>query len=237
MQDHLFTTYSSKSITKQFTTSHKTNYHANNNKDLAIIPSFIFTLRPLRDIIPWFSLIAFRARIRIHSPPPTTTTTPPRVQIITGSNNLLLQPPPPVLERHAHHVKHTLHRIANDPKPQRHRWGLFPAHRQHNGGDDEEREVPHEVEDDYRARVRPVALPLLDLLRRRLAHAPRRLARHAPAAGAAEEASCSAEARRAAHEPPPAAFGEKRRRVDPVGRRLRWPRRRHHRRRRTKRKP
>lgn len=92
------------------------------------------------------------------------------------------------------------------------------AHDEDGDRDDHEGEVPHEVQDHYRLRVGPVALPLLDLLLRSFPHADGGLPhRAAAAAGVAEQGSGAAEAERAAEEAGPAPRAlvtEQRRGVD-----------------------
>ena len=149
----------------------------------------------------------------------------------------LVPPPPPVLKADTNHVKHALHSVPYNPQPQRHSRRFVPAQYHHRRRRHHEREVPNDVQDHHRLRIRPIALPLLQLLRRRLTDHHRRLAHHPPAARLPEEP------RRLAEALPPyesaagieffggaaaARIPEKRRRIDDVlGRTRRGPCGRH----------
>lgn len=76
----------------------------------------------------------------------------------------------------------TLGGVPSDPETERHGGALVVAEHEHDGGDEDEGEVPEEIERHHGAGVGPIRLPLLQLLRRGLPHQQRRLPhRSAPA--------------------------------------------------------
>jgi len=82
----------------------------------------------------------------------------------------------------ADHVDDALGGVPSDPEAERHGGTLVVAEHEHDGGDEDEGEVPEEVERHHGAGVGPVRLPLLQLLRRGLPHQQRWLPhRSAPA--------------------------------------------------------
>ena len=91
-------------------------------------------------------------------------------------------------------MEDALNGVPNDPEAERHGRALFAAQREHGGGNEDEGEVPQEVERHHGAGVGPVGLPLLQLIRRRLPHQQGRLA-HRPATAPAQEPSRSPERR------------------------------------------
>lgn len=156
----------------------------------------------------------------------------PRTQISTTFHRIKwLQPAPlpslalPILDADANHVKHALQGVAHDPESERHAWRLVQAEDHDSCSDYHEGEVPDDVKDHHGFRVRPVTLPLLQLLRRGLAHQHWRLAHHpVAAAGLPQKPSCLAQAlplnkstARICLVAWPARIDEQRRRIDDVG--------------------
>ena len=118
---------------------------------------------------------------------------------LESPNSSSHRPPPTaaaaaVLNENANHVKKALESVSDNPQPQRHRRGLEVAQDQNRRRDDDECEVPNHVEHHYRLRVRPVALPLLQLLRRGLPHEHGRFPHQPPAAGTPQESRGAAQA-------------------------------------------
>lgn len=121
----------------------------------------------------------------------------------------------PVLDADARDVENGLQSVAYNPQPERHVGILVAAENQDGGGGGDEGAVPENVQDDDGLGIGPIALPLLELLRRRLPHHHGRLTHEAAAAGLAQEARGLAEAGAAEEEAAGGGFvggsGEERR--------------------------
>lgn len=108
--------------------------------------------------------------------------------------------------------------ITDNPQSEGDSWRLIPTHEENSNGDNNEGEIPDEVEGGDGARVGPITLPLLDLLGGGFSN-PGRWFAHASAGGASEEPGGVAEGRRTTREAASAddLIGEKRRRRSIVG--------------------
>ena len=91
-------------------------------------------------------------------------------------------------------MEEALDGVAEDPEPEGHARGLIAAKEEDSSSHNNKGEIPEHVEDHHGLRVGPIALALLELLRRGLPNHHRRLAHHAAAAGLAEEPRGLAEA-------------------------------------------
>lgn len=103
-------------------------------------------------------------------------------------------PPPPVLDADACHVKPALNTVTNHPNSQRHIGPFVAAEDQNSDADRHKGEIPENVEEHHGLRIRPIALPLFQLLRCGFSDHHRRLSHHPPASSVAEEPRCLSEA-------------------------------------------